>query len=365
MQALGVAQGARPLLGSQPAYILLTSILFYCLGAGTNFLARLIPALAGSGLVLAPALFAHRLKPRPSVILAFLLALDPGRVALSRQAGGGILAVSFVVLAWGFWENRRVAWAGIFAGLALLSGPTLWPGLLGLALTWSIGQAFEWRWRSANDNPDGFHPLPGAWRTAAWFAAGTLVLGGTLFFLAPNGLSAWASSLPDYIVGWGSLSGIPAGLMVFSLFAYQPLGVILALVTTIRGWIQNSRRVMRLSLWMLIALLLALFYPGRQISDLAWMLIPLWALAALELARAMNLLREERREVLGVVVLTVVLLAFIWINFIRLLSTPQGSPESVLLTWLLFGSFFLLFISIMLVAVGWSIRSARCGATWA
>ncbi len=60
LQALGVAQGTHPILGSQPAYILLTSVLFYCLGAGTNFLARLIPALAGSTLALVPALFAHR-----------------------------------------------------------------------------------------------------------------------------------------------------------------------------------------------------------------------------------------------------------------------------------------------------------------
>src|SRR5512146_1342808 len=145
LQALGVAQGTRPLLGSQPAYILLTSVLFYLLGAGTNFLARLVPALAGSALVLAPALFAHRLKPRVSVILAFLLALEPGLVGLSRQAGSGILAVAAVLLAWGFWENRKPVWAGIFAGLALLSGSFLWPGLIGLGVTWLISHAFNLR----------------------------------------------------------------------------------------------------------------------------------------------------------------------------------------------------------------------------
>lgn len=141
LQALGVAQGTRPLLGSQPAYVLLTSILFYGLGAGTTFLARLIPAVVGSGLTLVPALFAHRLKPRPAVILAFLLALEPGLVGLSREAGSGILAITFTLLAWGLWENRRPAWAGVFAGLALLSGPFVWAGLLGLLFTWSIGQA--------------------------------------------------------------------------------------------------------------------------------------------------------------------------------------------------------------------------------
>ncbi len=96
LQALGVAQGTQPALGSQPAYILLTTLLFYGLGAGTNFLARLVPALTGSALVLVPGLFQHRLKPRPAVLLAFLLAVEPGLVALSRQAGSGILAVTFV-----------------------------------------------------------------------------------------------------------------------------------------------------------------------------------------------------------------------------------------------------------------------------
>ncbi len=362
LQALGVAQGARPVLGSQPAYILLTSVLFYGLGAGTNFLARLIPALAGSGLVLVPALFAQRLKPRASVILAFLLAVEPGMVALSRQAGGAMLAITFTLLAWGLWEHRRMAWAGVFAGLALLSGPFVWEGLLGLGLTWAVSQGLSLRKRAAADA--GSAPEPVRRSTALWFGLGTIVIGGTLFFLAPNGLSAWLSALPDYISGWTRASGIPSGMLLFSLLAYQPLGVILAVVAIVRGWVQGSRRVTLLSLWALVALILALFYPAHQVSDLAWMLIPMWALAALELTRSLNVVREERREVLGVAALAVVILLFIWINFMGLLSSDSTSPEATLRIWLLFGSFFLLLISILLVAVGWSIRSARYGTIW-
>lgn len=360
LQALGVAQGAHPALGSQPVYVLLASIFFFIYGGGTNFLARLIPALTGSALVFVPLLFRDRLKPRPSLILAFCLALDPGLVALSRQAGSSILAITFLFLAWGLWRQKNARWAGVFAGLALLSGSSLWAGLLGLALTWAIRQA----WERGSQTESAQSPARSEWLSALWFGLGTLVLGGTLFFLSPNGLSAWMSSLSEYLAGWRSPSGISFGMLLFSLIVYQPLALILGLIAVVRGWRFGSLRVKRLSLWAAVALLLALFYPARQVSDLAWMLIPLWSLAALELTRNLNVFREERVEVLGVVGLSVLILTFSWIDFLALIQTPAPSDQANLRTWLLFGSLFLLVMSILLVAVGWSLRSARLGAIW-
>src|SRR5512134_4023834 len=98
LQALHLAQGKAPLLGPQPGYILLSSILFAVINR-TNFMARLIPALAGSALVFAPWFFREKLKPRPALILAFLFAVDPGLVAFSRQANGTMLAVTFLLFA--------------------------------------------------------------------------------------------------------------------------------------------------------------------------------------------------------------------------------------------------------------------------
>src|ERR1041384_6364339 len=67
MQALHITRGASPLLGPQPAYILLTSILFAVIKS-TNFMARFIPALVGSALVFTPHFFREQLKPRPALI---------------------------------------------------------------------------------------------------------------------------------------------------------------------------------------------------------------------------------------------------------------------------------------------------------
>src|SRR5512136_2562705 len=76
LQAWRVAQGLKPALGPDPAYIHLTAITFYLFGA-TNFLARFWPALAGSALVLAPWLLRSRFGRIPALVLAFGFALDP------------------------------------------------------------------------------------------------------------------------------------------------------------------------------------------------------------------------------------------------------------------------------------------------
>jgi hypothetical protein len=360
LQALHLSQGLHPALGSQTAYVLLTSVAFFLYGGGTNFLARLIPALVGSLLVFVPLLFKERLRPRPSVILAFFLALDPGLVALSREAGSAILALTFLFLAWGFWENKKSNWAGAFFGLALLSGPALWQGLLGLALTWAIRQA----WDRAPQTEAAESPARSDWLSALWFTIGTLVIGGTLFFLSPNGLSAWLSSLPEYFSSWRVPSGNSAGYLLFSLVVYQPLALILGLIAIVRGWTQNSARARRLSIWVLVVLLLTLFYPAHQAADLAWMIVPLWALAAMELTRNLTIFEDERKEVLGVVSLVVLALVFSWLDFLALNQTPVPSEQAAMRTWLLIGSLSLLVISILLVAVGWSLRSARLGAIW-
>jgi len=363
LQALDAAHGARTMLGANTAYVALTSALFFGLGTASNALARLVPALVGSAMILIPRLFAERIKPRVAVILAFALALEPGLVSLSRQAGSSILAVTFALAAWGFWGKRQVTWAGASAGLALLSGAALWPGLLGFALTWALLRPLEAAGNSrANTGRRGARAPNRPWMTAGAYAFGAVALVGTVFATVPGGLSSWISGLPEYIVGWTRSSGMAAELLPLSLVAYQPLGILLALIASVRGWIQGRSRLRRLSVWMLVAFLIALFYPSRQVGDLAWMLIPVWGLASLELARALNIPPRDRREVLGAVALSVIILMFMWLDFLALRGQGVPADQAQTRAWLLAGSFLLLLISLLLVAVGWSLRIAQAGA---
>jgi len=391
LQALDVAQGNRPLLGPQPGYILFTSILFAII-QGTNFMARFVPAIVGSILVFVPYFFREKIKPRPALILAFLFAVDPGLVALSRQTSGTILAVTFLLFAWAMWINRRAILAGIFAGLALLSGPSLWAGLLALGLTRVFFQGMEakptkgdeedidtlepQRNETADPSPiTNYQSQSLEYRSAATALIVTLLLGGTLFFLSPNGLSAWLLSLPAYLNGWTSPSALTAGRTLLAFLAYEPLGVFLAILSILRGYRTKNQLTIRLSLWLGVSLLLAVFY--RQTSELAWVIVPLLTLAALELSRSLNVFSEERVEVGVVSGALLLLLVYIWIDVAKIAIDPysQFGTTTVLLFgrqvqlqaapyWVLAGAALIIVLCILFVAFGWSRRTAWLGMVW-
>lgn len=357
LQALRISQGENPALAAHPFYILSTSIAFFLYGGGTNFLARFIPALIGSLLVFAPLLFDNRLKPRPSLILAFFIALDPGLVAISRQAASPIFAIAFLVFALGFINKKQFQLAGVFAALALLGGPSLWLGVLGLGIAWMIYQLFN-RSQSSIFNFSNFklsNLIP--------FIV-TFILAGSLFFIVPNGLSAALGSIPAFFSRWLALSDVPAGRLFLALLVYHPLLVLLALTAIFRGWLNGSPRIIPISIWLLVSLLLAVFLPSRQIADLSWTLLPLAALAALELARNFNIFPEERREVAGVVLLVAFIWTFAWLAFSGLVWIPPDSPAYINRFLFFLGALVLLILSLLLVGLGWSTRTARLGGVW-
>ena len=113
-----------------------------------------------------------------------------------------------------------------------------------------------------------------------------------------------------------------------------------------------------------MALLLALVYPGRQVADLAWALIPLWALAALELSRYTKIEGIGAWELAGVTTLTVSILVFAWMNLAGVAGQAFTSPLAQTRLLLLLGALLLLGLSLTLVGMGWSLDLARQGAVW-
>ena len=390
LQSLALANSSHPtgqiIIGAQPAYIFMTSWLFQLFGA-TNFLARFWPALAGWSLVLAPLLFRRLLSRPAALIAAFGLALDPGLVTVSRQAGGPMMPLAFGLLALGAWNNRKHLLAGILAGLALLSGPALIQGVLGFGIAW-----LAYRIISGNSKPaipdlevSGAEPsLPATTyaasrsshdpkvREAIIAIVLTILILGTSFFRYPQGLAAWMQSLATYLEGWIKASGTNPFTSLAALGIFQPLALIFAIICLLHWLVRKNSRpknttnvIWVLAFWVFAGILFALFYPARQMADLVWVLVPLWGLAAIELGR---FLPEGKPNIVSFLqaILVLILAALLWNTLIstsQLVPAGGASPTMIRLI-LLLGIVLLGSLTTILIGLGWNWEISRNGLAW-
>ena len=151
----------------------------------------------------------------------------------------------------------------------------------------------------------------------------TFITAGTLFFIAPNGISAALASIPAFINSWLTPSDVPASRLFLSLLVYQPLTFLLALLAIIRGWRKGSRRIIPLSIWFLRLIIACNFHsitsgqltlPGRSFHFAHW---PHWNSFAMLIFSL-----EERNEVGGVIFLTAFIWVFAWLDFSGMVWIP-------------------------------------------
>ena len=391
LQALHVIQGLHPALGPNPAYVHLTSIFFFIFGA-TNFLARFWPALAGTALVLAPWFLRGRIGRIPALVLAFGLAIDPGLVAMSHLAGGPMLAVAFLVFTGLMWLEGHRAWAGLFAGLALLSGPSVWFGLFGLALAWALVTLLDRKAPNPEGGMDGIdhsdaiegvppdetpdvpQPAPSGKEKRAFpperyasslaWGLGTLLALGSLVLLSPMGLTAFVNSFVEFLRGWWTLSDTQIWQPLLALPAYEILPLGFGIAAAVRGILKRDAISIRLAIWALVALILALIYPGKQTTDLGWALLPLWALAAIELGHHFDFAGRNLWEIAGVLALVSSLLVFGWLNLAGVTTMALDNQDARMRLSLLIAVVVLIVLSLLLVRTGWSGATARLGGVW-
>jgi hypothetical protein len=199
---------------------------------------------------------------------------------------------------------------------------------------------------------------------AVYWAIGTIIIAGSLFFLSPKGLPAFVASLGTFLQGWYTLSDVQLWRPLLVLPAYEILPLIFGLICAVRGILKRDTIILRLSIWALVALLLALIYPGKQTGDLVWALLPLWALAALELGRHFDFAGNNLWEVAGTMTVLVAFLVFGWLNLASVTNMDLGSDMAHTRLWLLAAVILLIVLSMLLIGTGWSVSVARLGGVW-
>jgi hypothetical protein len=357
LQSWYAVQGEPLHVDSNPGYFSLTTLLFELLPV-SNVSARFWPALVGSLVVLAPFGFRRLITPIPALIAACGLALDPGMVAVSRLAGGPMMAIGFGVFTLVFLYNRKLIWAGISGGLALISGPAILTGLVGFLLAFAFGRYRRYPQISGRskleDVPSGPDRAKVIW--GVLIAALTIILGSTLFARYPEGLAGFGGGMADYFQGWITRSSTPSFQPLISIVIYQPMAFIFAVISAARGWIRDQKLSRWLSIWALIAAFTTLLYPSKQVYDISWVLIPLWYLAAMEIPQFLGrpLFVLPAFGLGGAILL---LSALFWLMSL----TP--APLSV--TWVILLVIpVMILLSTILVGLGWSWETAKNGAAW-
>lgn len=360
LKALAFANGQSAGIGAQALYVLFTGGLFYVFQT-TNFLARLLPALAGNLLLGVPYLLRERLGRRTALFLTAFMTISPGLLAASRQANSLILGVVCLLFAMVFFVRRHAALCGFFAALAILSGAEIWPGMIALGLT-LVGMNL---YRRSDDlllavSGEGeYHQF--AWKKCLGWFAGCLVFFGTFFFIMPGGIGAVTSGLAEYFLGWASRSGSSFQRMLVALLAYEILAVVFGTWAGVKR-LKNQDHLDRfLCLWTTTAFLLVLIYPGRQEIDLVWAMIPLMGMAARQLSRQ-PMIEAEVRWIGYSLALAVIILGFlVWMNLAGL-TRPIYSSVDMQLRWVrLAATLVVMAMLVILVGWGWSAQAARWG----
>jgi hypothetical protein len=354
LPAAQLAASAPADLGAQPGYVLLTSLLFGLVGS-SEFVARLFPALLGVVLVLLPFFWRDLLGKKAALVFALLLAVDPGLVSISRLASGSMLALAAALLALTAWRYQHAALAGMLAAFAIFSAPLIYVGIGALLLTWASQQISLYL-----DRP--------SLRKAGLAFLGTLALGGTLFLSVPQGISGVGQVLSAFLFGLPNLPGSSLLTILLAMLGYAWPALVFGGLGALRAWRQSDPVARPLSVFTSFALLLVVLNPSRQIADLVWVLLPLWALAAIEISRYLQAPDEEPAAAIGEASLMLVLAAFLVPMLARIAN--QGGfivPEAGGYAQFIVVAFVIgiALLATVLIALGWSRRSAMLGLAWA
>ena len=332
----GDALAASPLLFAGQA-------LAFALFGPSDMAARLVPALAGTVLVLLPYLLRHRLGRIGALAASALLLVSPMVLFTSRDGSGDVLllAAGLATVAGlvGWADFRRPVYlylTAASAALALVSAPGVYTLIVALAAAfallalrrgpwspwspWSFGprtkgfgpgtkgtkgsrQAFLER-RTADD--DGWASLRAAWQEARsrerWLRIGvalffgTLMLVPTTLLLHLEGVQAVADLFPAWINHFAPWSGEqPWGYPLAILVLYEPLLLLFGLAGAIVAFRQRDLLGRLLAVWAGVALIVALIVGGRGPGDVLLVVGPLALLAGHVVGRLLEEVAERGR----------------------------------------------------------------------
>ncbi len=300
----------------QPAYsplVATLNLLSFLLLGGSEFAARIGPAVLGVALVLLPYGLRRHLGRPGSLVASALFAISPTTLYLSRTVNGDIgaavggLALVVGLFAWldHLWITKTpdhqspvsslyVAAAGLV--LLLTASPSAYSTLV-LLLGFLMLAAVIGDKRYATSAREGLAALQT--RLVGWGNFGLALVVGLLvvstgLLLNLGGLAATADLLTTWLLGFAPTSAVAGAYpAVFLLSLYEPL-ILFAGLFGLSASLMRRRIVdLFLNWWVLGGIALNLLRSGRTNGEILIPLVPLTLLAGLALGLLWDSLRRE------------------------------------------------------------------------
>jgi len=362
-QALQVARGEPIEVGSQIAYIGLTSLGFYLTQANA-FMARFWPALLGGLFAMVPLLWKHKLGFKVALPLALLLAIDPLQIASSRIINSPLISMAGLVAGFSFLRIKKPALAGISLGIGLLGGLSFWLGLLPLVIAFYLGKVGKVGEKLNNEETGsdsrGSDPQKPWWSIIPWFL-GTILMVGSCFFLEPSGLGSTFGGLVSFFQRFSIPSGVKIWQMLLALLTYGFIPLVVGIFAGTKAFLKKDQLGIFLLAWSVLSLLTLLIQPGRQVLDLTLVILPLWVLTARFVFSNFELPVNGMGVRFALALFTIVILGFVLINIRSISLTDFGQVGMINHLIAIAAGVILLIISILLVGFGWKFEFALSG----
>lgn len=336
LEAWTLLREARVAYEGAPILTNLTSLVFTLFSDG-DLQARLVPALAGSALVLTPLLLRPLIGGWWSLLAALSLAASTTLLTASRSvspAAPAMLCLAVATMsAWRFGASHEPRWliatfVAAFVGVGLDSSFVV--GLGGAALAYAIaeGEIFgKVAW---------WAPVAAYGRRALAIGVGVAVLLDTRFLMNPNGIQA---GLIDPLWRWTGEIARGAGLTAPLLVGMLDGGIIILALIGLLDYARHPRAIRFLGTWLLVSLTLASLMRMPDVRYISHPVLPAALLAGFGLLRLGRWIVEAggaRTTVLGLAALIPIVTASFQINVgLRQNLSPWGASGVVLVAGLL------------------------------